>query len=260
MTNKKLGHKSENESVSQEEILFGRNAVQEALCANSPINKILFAGENKGSMAVISALAREKRVVMSETTKNALTELCGTPNHQGVMAYIAPRHYAEPEALLDIAKEKGEPPFLIILDEIQDPHNFGAILRTADAVGAHGVVIPKRRSVQLTGTVAKASAGAAEYVPVARVTNIPSFLKSLKDAGLWIYGTDLNGETEFFDADLKGPVALVIGSEGNGMGPLVRKQCDVILTIPMMGQVSSLNASVAAGVVMYEIFKQRRNG
>ena len=149
---------------------------------------------------------------------------------------------------------------MIVLDEIQDPHNFGAILRTADAVGVHGVVIPKRRSVQLTGTVAKASAGAAEHVPVARVTNISTFLQSLKERGFWIYGTDLQGETEFFDADLTGAVALVIGSEGKGMGALVKKQCDVMLTIPMVGQVTSLNASVAAGVVMYEIFKQRRNG
>ena len=259
MDNKRERRQEKGHGAS-EEIIYGRNAVQEALRANAPINKILFSGENKGSMSIISALAREKHIIMNESGKNTLTELCGTPNHQGVMAYVAPRHYAELEEILDMAREKGEAPFLIVLDEIQDPHNFGAILRTADAVGVHGVVIPKRRSVQLTGTVAKASAGAAEHVPVARVTNISTFLQSLKERGFWIYGTDLQGETEFFDADLTGAVALVIGSEGKGIGALVKKQCDVMLTIPMVGQVTSLNASVAAGVVMYEIFKQRRNG
>lgn len=239
------------------EMIYGRNGVLEALKAGTPINRILYSGDPKGSMSAIMAKAKEAQVLVSEVSKNKLTEITGTQNHQGVAAYIAPKAYASIEDILQIATDKKEAPFVIVLDEIQDPHNLGAIIRSADAVGAHGVIIPKRRSVQLTGTVSKASAGAVEHVPVARVTNIPATLKELKDAGLWVYGTDLEGETPFYGTDLKGPVALVIGSEGFGMGRLTKEQCDFILSIPMVGQVSSLNASVAAGVVMYEIFRQR---
>lgn len=239
------------------EIIYGRNGVLEALKAGSPINKILYSGEQKGSMAAIMAKARDAHVMVSEVSKNKLTEITGTQNHQGVAAYVAPKEYASLEEILQKAADRKEAPFIIVLDEIQDPHNLGAIIRTADAVGAHGIVIPKRRSVQLTGTVSKTSAGAVEHIPVARVTNIPAALKELKQAGLWVYGTDLTGEMPFYGTDLKGPVALVIGSEGFGMGRLTKEQCDFILSIPMVGQVSSLNASVAAGVVMYEIFKQR---
>ena len=239
------------------EIIYGRNGVLEALKAGTPINRILFSGEQKGSMAAIMAKAKEAHVLVSEVSKHKLTEITGTANHQGVAAYIAPKAYAAVEDILQKAVDKQEAPFIIVLDEIQDPHNLGAIIRTADAVGAHGIIIPKRRSVQLTGVVSKASAGAVEHVPVARVTNIPATLKELKRAGLWIYGTDLTGETPFYGTDLNGPMALVIGSEGFGIGRLTKEQCDFILSIPMVGQVSSLNASVAAGVVMYEIFKQR---
>ena len=239
------------------EMIYGRNGVLEALKAGTPINRILYSGDPKGSMSAIMAKAKEAQVLVSEVSKNKLTEITGTQNHQGVAAYIAPKAYASIEDILQIATDKKEAPFVIVLDEIQDPHNLGAIIRSADAVGAHGVIIPKRRSVQLTGTVSKASAGAVEHVPVARVANIPATLKELKDAGLWVYGTDLEGETPFYGTDLKGPVALVIGSEGFGMGRLTKEQCDFILSIPMVGQVSSLNASVAAGVVMYEIFRQR---
>ena len=239
------------------EMIYGRNGVLEALKAGTPINRILYSGDPKGSMSAIMAKAKEAQVLVSEVSKNKLTEITGTQNHQGVAAYIAPKAYASVEDILQRATDKKEAPFVIVLDEIQDPHNLGAIIRSADAVGAHGVIIPKRRSVQLTGTVSKASAGAVEHVPVARVTNIPATLKELKGAGLWVYGTDLEGETPFYGTDLKGPVALVIGSEGFGMGRLTKEQCDFILSIPMVGQVSSLNASVAAGVVMYEIFRQR---
>ncbi len=242
---------------SNNEIIYGRNGVLEALKAGTPMNRILYSGDHKGSMSAIMAKAKEAGVLVSEVSKNKLTEITGTQNHQGVAAYVAPKEYASVEDILQKAADKGEAPFVIVLDEIQDPHNLGAIIRTADAVGAHGVIIPKRRSVQLTGVVSKASAGAVEHVPVARVTNIPATLKELKNAGLWIYGTDLSGETPFYGTDLKGSMALVIGSEGFGMGRLTKEQCDFILSIPMVGQVSSLNASVAAGVVMYEIFKQR---
>ncbi len=239
------------------EIIYGRNGVLEALKAGTPINRILYTGDPKGSMSAIMAKAKEARVLVSEVSKNKLTEITGTESHQGVAAYVAPKAYVSVDDILQRAADRGENPFVIVLDEIQDPHNLGAIIRTADAVGAHGVIIPKRRSVQLTGVVSKASAGAVEHVPVARVANIPATLRLLKEAGLWIYGTDLAGNTPFYSTDLKGPVALIIGSEGFGMGRLTKEQCDFILTIPMVGQVSSLNASVAAGVVMYEIFKQR---
>ena len=240
------------------ELIYGRNGVLEALKSGRPINKILFCGEMKGAMSQITALAKENKVIMTQVSRSKMDELTGSASHQGVMAYVSPKEYASVDNILQVAKDKNQPPFIIVLDEIQDPHNLGAIIRTCDAVGAHGVIIPKRRSVQLTGVVSKASAGAVEHVPVARVTNIPATLKELKDEGLWVYGTDLSGETPFYGTDLKGPVALVIGSEGFGMGRLTKEQCDFVLTIPMEGQVSSLNASVAAGVVMYEIFKQRK--
>ena len=240
------------------DIIYGRNGVLEALRSERPINKIIYSGELKGSLKQIEALAITQKVMLARVSRPEMDKICGTDNHQGVAAYVSPKEYATVEDILEAAAEKGEPPFVVVLDEIQDPHNLGAILRTCDAVGAHGVIIPKRRSVQLTGTVSKASAGAVEHVPVARVTNITSTLKELKERGLWVYGTDMQGETAFYNADLKGPVALVIGSEGFGMGRLVAEQCDFLLSIPMEGKISSLNASVAAGVVMYEIYRQRK--
>ncbi len=244
-----------------EEIIYGRNAVTEAIRSGMSINKILISsGDVSGSLKVIVGLARERHIVYQFTDKNKLNEITGTKNHQGVALYTAAGEYCEMEDILRKAEEAGEPPFVILLDEIQDPHNFGAIIRTADAVGAHGIIIPKRRSVQLTGTVAKTSAGASAHVPIARVANIPAAIDTLKKAGLWIAGTDLRGSVPFYAADFKGPIGIVIGSEGSGMGTLVAKKCDFIVTIPMRGAVSSLNASVAAGVVLYEIFKERLKG
>ncbi len=240
------------------EIIYGRNAVIEALKAGTPINKILMTESKGGSLGVITAMAQEKGIVFTRVTKEKIEELCDSKNHQGVMAYVAAAKYYDIDDILANAKELGEPPFVIILDEIQDAHNLGAIIRSADAVGAHGVIIPKRRAASLTGVVAKTSAGAISHVLVARVPNIPMAVDELKEKGLWIAGTDLTGETTFYDADFKGAIGLVIGSEGNGMGRLVREKCDYILNIPMKGAVSSLNASVAAGVVMYEVFRQRR--
>lgn len=248
--------------VSQEnnqEIIYGRNSVQEALKAGIPMNRLLIAGgDGSGSLKSIIALAKERGILCVTQERKKLDEICANRNHQGIAAYIAAASYVEPEDILQIAKAKGESPFVIILDEIQDPHNLGAILRTADAVGAHGVIIPKHRAAALTGTVAKTSAGAVHHVPVARVTNIPNTIDYLKAQGLWIAGTDLSGTTPFYKADFKGPIGLVIGSEGHGMGKLTCKKCDFVVTIPMCGQVTSLNASVAAGVVMYEIFKQHK--
>lgn len=246
-----------NENIS-EEIIYGRNAVTEAIKSGMPINKVLISsGEISGSLKAIMALVKEKHLVYQFVDKNKLNDITGTKNHQGVALYTSPAQYCEVDDILQKAKDANEAPFVIILDEIQDPHNFGAIIRTADAVGAHGIIIPKRRSVQLTGTVAKTSAGASAHVPIARVSNIPATIDQLKEAGLWIAGTDLTGTVPFYKADFKGPIGIVIGSEGNGMGNLVTKKCDFIVTIPMKGEVSSLNASVAAGVVLYEVFKGR---
>lgn len=243
--------------METDEILYGRNAVLEALRGGTPINRLLvLSGSEQGSMRQILAIAREKGIVCVLQERSRLDQLCGNANHQGVAAYVAAAAYVEPEEILARAAEKGEAPFVVILDEIQDPHNLGAIIRTADAVGVHGVIVPKRRAASLTGAVAKASAGAVAHVPVARVSNIPATLDFLKERGLWIAGTDLTGETEFCKADFRGPIGLVIGSEGHGMGALTRKKCDFTVTIPMRGQVSSLNASVAAGIVLYEIFRQ----
>ena len=246
---------------SSDEIIYGRNAVTEAIKSGMTINKLLISsGEVSGSLKVITALAKENHILYQFVDKNKLSEITGTKNHQGVALYTAAGTYCEIEDILHKAEEKGEAPFVIILDEIQDPHNFGAIIRTADAVGAHGIVIPRRRSVQLTGTVAKTSAGASAHVSVARVSNIPAAIDTLKEAGLWIAGTDLSGTVPFYEADFKGPIGIVIGSEGGGMGALVAKKCDFIVTIPMQGTVSSLNASVAAGVILYEVFKERIKG
>lgn len=238
--------------------LEGRNPVFEALKSDRAINKVLISkGDREGSIRQIVALAREKGIVVQEVERSILDNLSSTHAHQGVIAYAAVKEYVEVEDILKIAVDKGEAPFIIILDEISDAHNLGSVLRTANAVGAHGVVIPKRRAVGLTSAVAKASAGAVEYVPVARVTNIAQTIEYLKKKNVWVVGTDSTGEKSFFKSDLKGSIALVIGSEGEGMGKLVREKCDFVVNIPMMGQIPSLNASVAAAVVMYEILKQR---
>ncbi|MBE7066008.1 MAG: 23S rRNA (guanosine(2251)-2'-O)-methyltransferase RlmB [Ruminococcaceae bacterium] len=247
-----------NNNTDNTEILYGRNPVIEALKSGVSVNKLLIAqGDNSGSMKVILSLARERQLVYQSVDKKKLDDICGHKNHQGVVMYISAGEYADVSDILDRAREKNEPPFILILDEIQDPHNLGAMIRTAEACGVHGIIIPKRRSVQLTGAVAKASAGALAHMLIARVPNLPNVIDELKKDGVWIAGTDASGDTEFFKADFKGPIGIVIGSEGYGIGELVRKKCDYIITIPMVGKVSSLNASVAAGLVMYEIFKER---
>jgi 23S rRNA (guanosine2251-2'-O)-methyltransferase len=248
----------QDESNGEIDKLEGRNSIMEALKANRAINKIFVAkGEREGSIRQIIAMAREKKIVITEVEHNILESMSTTKSHQGIIAFVAVKEYVEVDDILKVAEEKGQPPFIIILDEISDPHNFGAILRTANAVGAHGVIIPKRRAIGLTSAVSKASAGAVEYVPVARVTNISQTIEYLKKKNVWVIGTDSTGEKAFYDSDLKGSVALVVGSEGEGIGKLVREKCDFIVNIPMHGEISSLNASVAAAVVMYEILKQR---
>ena len=242
----------------REDKIEGRNSVLEALKSDRTINKILVAkGDKEGSIKKIVALAKEKKVVLQEVLKQKLDEISDTKAHQGVVAFVSPIRYVEVCDILDEAKRKGEEPFIIILDEIEDPHNFGAILRTANAVGAHGVIIPKRRAVAVSAIVSKASAGAVEYVKVARVSNIVNAIEYLKKNGVWVYGIEASGDSRFYETDLKGAVALVIGSEGKGIGKLVTSKCDFLLSIPMKGEITSLNASVAGSVVMYEVLKQR---
>ena len=241
-----------------EDKIEGRNSVLEALRSNRTINKILVTrGNREGSINKIIALAREKRIVITEVMKQKLDSISDTGVHQGVIAFVSPIKYVDVNDILDEADRRGEAPFIIILDEIEDPHNFGAILRTANAVGVHGVIIPKRRSVGATAVVSKASAGAIEYVKVARVANISSTIDFLKEQGVWIYGIEANGDSKFYEEDLKGAIAIVIGSEGKGIGRLITSKCDFLMNIPMKGEITSLNASVAGAVVMYEVLKQR---
>ncbi len=254
----KLDVEVQEEQLGDNDKLEGRNSILEALRANRTINKLFVTkGEREGSIRQIVAMAREKGIIVTEVEKSALDSMSGSRAHQGVIAFVAVKEYVEVDGILQLAQEKGQPPFIIILDEITDPHNFGAILRTANAVGAHGVIIPKRRAIGLTSAVSKASAGAVEYVPVSRVTNIAQTIEYLKKNNIWVVGTDATGEKAFYESDLKGPLALVVGSEGEGMGKLIREKCDFVVNIPMQGEISSLNASVAAAIVMYEILKQR---
>lgn len=239
-------------------IIEGRNPVMEALKAEREIDKIIVSkGNVEGSIKKIIAIAKDKKIPVQYVDKNKLNQMSSGGAHQGVIAYVAAYQYFEIEEVIESIREKGEDIFLIILDEITDPHNLGSIIRTANASGAHGVIIPKRRSVGLTATVAKTSAGAIEYVPVSKVTNISRTIDYLKDQGIWIIGADMDGEKLHYDSDLTGNVALVIGNEGKGISRLVKEKCDFLVKLPMKGQVSSLNASVAASILMYEVLKQR---
>ncbi len=238
--------------------LEGRNAILEVLRSGRDIEKIMVAkGNVEGTIKRIIAMAVEKGVVIQEVSRQKLDEISQTKNHQGVIALVSAHDYVEVEDILAAAKEKGEDPFVLLLDGITDPHNLGAILRTAECAGVHGVIIPKRRSVGLNATVGKTSAGAIEYMPVARVTNIVQTMEYLKKEGLWIACADMKG-LDHFDTNMKGPLALVIGSEGDGVSRLVKEKCDFTASIPMYGKISSLNASVAAALLMYEVVRQRR--
>ena len=248
---------SEKSARPAEDYITGRNAVTEALRSNRALDRLLVArGEHTGSVGVLIAKCRERGIPVKEVDSRKLDSLAG-PHHQGVVAVAACKEYATLDDLFALAESRGEAPFFVVLDELEDPHNLGAILRTAEATGVHGVIVPKRRSAGLTTAVYKASAGAVEYVPVARVSNISETLKELKKRGLWIYGLDMDGEV-WCKTDLKGAVALVVGSEGQGIGRLVREQCDFVLSLPMAGQISSLNASVACGVILYEAARQKQ--
>lgn len=237
-------------------IITGRNPVQEALKSGREINKIMLSRDAEGSAKKIAAIARERKIVVQYVEKKALDRVADGGAHQGVVAYVSEFEYCEIEDILKAASDKGEDPFIIVLDGIEDPHNLGAIMRSVDASGAHGLIIPKRRSATVTTTAEKASAGAAEYVKVARVTNLAAALEILKKSGVWTAAVDMDGAT-FFETDLKGAIALVIGNEGKGISRLIKERCDFKVSIPMKGGVSSLNASNAAAVLMYEVVRQR---
>lgn len=241
-------------------IIEGRNAVIEALRAGTAIDKIYLAkGETDKTLGHIASRARDAGVVVVEADRRKLDAMSRTHAHQGVIALAAVREYVSIQSILDSAAAKGEPPLLVVCDEISDPHNLGAIIRTAYCAGAHGVVIPKRRSAGLTSVVAKTSAGAVSHMKVARVPNIPSLLKDLKKQGVWVFGTAANGTTGLYDADLKGAAAIVIGSEGDGMTRLAAENCDFLVSIPMKGDLNSLNASASAAILLYEAVRQRMN-
>lgn len=238
----------------------GRNAVIELLKSEKPINKIyILKGERQGSINEIIKLAKRNKNVIVEVDKNKLDSLSETKHHQGVIAFVSPVEYKELDDIFALAKEKNEDPFIVIADEIEDPHNLGALIRSAECAGCHGVIIPKRRAVGVTEIVVKTSVGATQYVPVVRVNNINETIRTLKDRGVWVVGTDGNADKLYYEQDLTGPIAIIIGSEGRGMNSLTMKNCDYLVKIPMMGKITSLNASVSGGIVMFEALKQRIN-
>lgn len=241
----------------EEFTIEGRNAVIEAFRSGKPIDKIfVLDGCQDGPITTIKREAKKQDAIIKYVTKDRLDQMSETGKHQGVIAYAAAYEYAEVDDILKAAEKKGEPPFILLLDNIEDPHNLGAIIRTANQAGAHGVIIPKNRAVGLTATVARTSAGALNYTPVAKVTNLSKTIEELKKQGLWFVCADMGG-TSMYQLDLKGPIGLVIGSEGEGVGRLVKEKCDFVASIPMKGDIDSLNASVAAGVLAYEIVRQR---
>lgn len=250
--------KARNQIEEREDIIAGRNAVMEAIKGNRTIEALyITAGQTEGSINAIKKLAKEKKLVIKEVDKKKLDSLSGGAVHQGVVALVTPYKYCEVSEIIEYAKDKGEAPFIVILDEIEDPHNLGSIIRTAELCGVHGIIIPKRRNVGITTTVYKASVGAIEHVKVAKVTNLNSTIDELKEQGIWVYGADIAGDEYSYEVDFSGPCALIIGSEGRGISKLTLKKCDKLVKIPMVGKINSLNASVAGGIMMYEVLKGR---
>lgn len=240
-----------------EDLIIGRNPVIEVLKSSRDINKIWVAENSlKGQAQQITKLAKERGITINFVPKKKIDQMV-EGNHQGVIAQVAAYEYVHVDDILNVAEQRGELPFLLLLDEIEDPHNLGSIMRTADAVGAHGIVIPKRRAVGLTATVAKSSTGAIEHIPVARVTNMARTIDELKEKGVWIVGTDAKGADDYRNLDGKMSLALIIGSEGKGIGRLIKEKCDFLIKMPMVGHVTSLNASVAASLLMYEVYRKR---
>ncbi|MBA5851785.1 23S rRNA (guanosine(2251)-2'-O)-methyltransferase RlmB [Clostridium sp. cel8] len=241
-----------------ENIVEGRNAVIEALKSGKTVEEILVSNGNiTGSINKILALAKNKNIIVKRVDKKKLNQISYTGAHQGVIAKVSPYKYYELEDILNYASKKGEEPYIVILDQIEDPHNFGSIIRTAEVCGVHGIVIPKRRNVGVTPTVYKSSAGAVEHIRICKVNNLNATVDKLKKLGIWIYGADMDGKNYCFDINFNGGVALVIGSEGKGISRLIKEKCDVLTKIPMRGNITSLNASVAGGIIMYEILRQK---
>lgn len=246
-----------NSQSENNDLIVGRNAIMEALRAGRDLDTLYVArGERTGSIGKIIAQCRDAGISIKDVDSRKLDFMCGGENHQGVAATVAAHSYASVDDIFEVADSRGEKPFIIICDEIEDPHNLGAIIRTAECAGAHGIIIPKRRCATLSYAVSKTSAGAIEYMPVARVSNLSSTIDELKKRGVWIYGADMIGN-DWCQTDFRDAMALVIGSEGNGLGRLIREKCDFTISLPMMGQINSLNASVAAGIMMYEVTRQR---
>lgn len=248
---------TEKNIEAKSDIISGRNPVSEAVRSNRAIDKILVArGEKSGAVVGILAKAKQKQIPIKEVDRTKLDFITGNTNHQGIVAFAAVKEYSTVEDIFEYAESLGEAPFIMVLDEVEDPHNLGAIIRTAECAGVHGVIIPKRRSASLSYTVGKASAGAVEYMRVARVTNIASLIDELKERNVWVYGADMDG-TDYTECDFSGACAIVIGNEGKGISRLIREKCDVIVSLPMKGRINSLNASVAAGILMYSAMKNR---
>lgn len=249
---------NDNNENRSETVICGRNSVLEAVRSGREIDRLLVAhGISGGSVSAIIAKCSARGILIKEISPQKLDYYCGGANHQGVAVMLASQEYSSVDEILETAAEKKEQPFIIICDEIEDPHNLGAIIRTAEACGVHGVIIPKRRSASLNATVAKSASGALEYMKVARVTNLASAIDDLKDRGIWVFGADMDG-SDYSKTDFNIPCALVIGNEGKGIGTLVAKKCDAIVSLPMNGKINSLNASVAAGVLMYEVVRSRK--
>lgn len=258
MDKKNYSRREPRERAEATDLIEGRNAISEALKSGRTLDKVFVAdGDTDRALSRLAALAREAGAAVVQVDRRRLDQMSQTHAHQGIIAQAAAHSYATVEEILQRAADRGEAPLLILCDELSDPHNLGAILRTAECAGAHGVIIPKRRSVGLTAVVAKASAGAVEHMPVARVSNLASTIEDLKRQGIWVFGTDAAGTTDLYHADFQGPTAIVIGSEGFGMSRLVAERCDLLLSIPMKGQINSLNASSAAAVLLYEAVRQR---
>ncbi|MVX66966.1 23S rRNA (guanosine(2251)-2'-O)-methyltransferase RlmB [Clostridium chromiireducens] len=251
--------KSEDSEVQErEDIIIGRNAVIEALKGDGTIETLYISNSKlEGSINTIISIAKEKKVLIKEVDKRKLDSMCDGETHQGVIAKVTPYKYSEVSDILALAEEKGEHPFIVILDEIEDPHNLGSIARTAELFGVHGIIIPRRRSASVSATVYKSSAGAIEHVKIAKVTNLNSTIEELKQKGIWVYGTDIRAEEYSYQTDFSGPCAIIIGNEGRGISKLTVQKCDKLIKIPMVGKINSLNASVAGGIIMYEVLKGR---
>lgn len=255
----KISRSNENSQAEEsEDIVIGRNAVIETLKGDRTIETLYIANNKlEGSINIIIGLAKEKRVIIKEVDKRKLDSMCDGGTHQGVIAKVTPYKYSEVADILNLAEERGEFPFIVILDEVEDPHNLGSIVRTAELFGVHGIIIPKRRSASVSATVYKSSVGAIEHVKIAKVTNLNVTIQDLKQKGIWVYGADIRAEEYSYQVDFSGPCAVIIGNEGRGISKLTVQKCDKLIKIPMVGKINSLNASVAGGIIMYEVLKGR---